>query len=105
MKMADWTPCKAPSDETLDQLIQLCEVVTCSEDDVESTLVIYVHRSGQYALSAYPIGGGWAWSMARIERRERLGYAKNREPEGGRRNTELNWTQFIETYGNGEAND
>lgn len=104
MKMADWRACEAPSDEIREQLVWLYE----SPDGVS----IYIHRSGQYALIEAPIGGGWDWSFARINRRDITYDRREADPNEPvafddrrteRRDPELDWTQFIGTYGNGEA--
>lgn len=114
MRLAHWEPCEAPSDEVFEELVQLCEVVTCNEDDIEGVLEIFVHPSGQYALSRIAIGGGWDWSFARLDRRVMERRATKvvsrtetgrREIRSDRRKVHEDFTHFIKTYGNRESDD
>lgn len=98
----EWRACEPPDEEAA--LALLCVTPRGME--------YFVHRSGQYALRCYPIWCGWAWQMARLDRRE--GEERRVEPLGrerpyprrsgeDRRDPEADWVAFVRVYGNGEA--
>lgn len=105
---ATWRPCAEPVDD--DGLVRIAETYDGTE--------YYVHRSGQYALCAVPVGGGWYHEIALLDRREGderrgepLRRDSERRPPGeplrnrgeDRRDPETDWTRFVQVYGNGEA--
>lgn len=91
-----------------------------------------VHRSGRYAVRVEPVGGGWSYDIARLNRRtgdrratsRGLGYWQREGYDGGprpedtrrvfvigpestgphdRRNPDRALDEFLELHGNGEA--
>lgn len=113
--IADWVPLETPpnGEDLRSQFIHLLELECIDPSGEPYPMNVYMHRSGEYAISEVEIGCGYQYDITRINRRDdedRRDWAARsytpieRDPFDDRRDTDsLTFEAFLARHGNGEA--